>query len=98
MSWEESVPENLRDNPVIAALGSVAVAAKLAFDELTVEVAPENIIAALHLIKNELKFEQVTTVTGVDRYPAEPRFEIVYHLHSFSREAAAAGKGAGLRR
>jgi NADH-quinone oxidoreductase subunit C len=50
-------------------------------------VSPENIVAALRLIKNELKFEQLTTVTAVDRYPAEPRFEIVYHLHSFSKKA-----------
>jgi NADH-quinone oxidoreductase subunit C len=25
-------------------------------------------------------------VTGVDRYPAEPRFEIVYHLRSFAKK------------
>jgi NADH-quinone oxidoreductase subunit C len=24
----------------------------------------------------------LSTVTAVDRYPAEPRFEVVYHLHS----------------
>jgi NADH-quinone oxidoreductase subunit C len=80
------IPENLRDNPAIAALGDLAAAAKLEFTELTVEVAPENILAALDLIKRDLKFEQLTTVTAVDRYPAEPRFELVYHLHSFSRK------------
>ena len=81
-----SVPDSLRANPVIAVLGEHAIAAKLEFGELTVEVAPENIVAALVLIKGELKFEQLTTLTGVDRYPAEPRFEIVYHLHSFSKK------------
>jgi NADH-quinone oxidoreductase subunit C len=25
-------------------------------------------------------------VTAVDRYPAEPRFELVYHLHSLERK------------
>ena len=27
----------------------------------------------------------MSTVTAVDRYPAEPRFEVVYHLHSIER-------------
>jgi NADH-quinone oxidoreductase subunit C len=80
------IPDSLRDNSVIAALGDLADAAKLEFKELTVEVRPENILHALGLIKEELKYEQLTTVTAVDRYPAEPRFEIVYHLHSFSRK------------
>jgi NADH-quinone oxidoreductase subunit C len=80
------ISDSLRDNHVIVALGDLADAAKLEFKELTVEVKPENILHALGLIKEELKFEQLTTVTAVDRYPAEPRFEIVYHLHSFSRK------------
>jgi NADH-quinone oxidoreductase subunit C len=37
-------------------------------------------------LKQDLKFERLSTVTGVDRYPAEPRFEIVYHLQSVSRK------------
>ena len=28
---------------------------------------------------------RLSTVTAVDRYPAEPRFEVVYHLHSIER-------------
>jgi NADH-quinone oxidoreductase subunit C len=27
-------------------------------------------------------FERLASVTAVDRHPAEPRFEVVYHLHS----------------
>ena len=27
-------------------------------------------------------FERLATVTAVDRHPAEPRFEVVYHIHS----------------
>ncbi|HWE52491.1 MAG TPA: NADH-quinone oxidoreductase subunit C [Bryobacteraceae bacterium] len=80
------ISESLQANPVIAALGDLAVAAKFEFEELTVEVRPENILAALAIIKETLHFEQLTTVTAVDRYPAEPRFELVYHLHSFSQK------------
>ncbi len=80
------VPDTLRDNPVIAVLGDLAAGGKSEFGELTVEVSAENIVDALRRIKSDLKFEQLTTLTAVDRYPAEPRFEIVYHLHSFAKK------------
>jgi NADH-quinone oxidoreductase subunit C len=38
-------------------------------------------------IKSELKFERLTSVTGVDRFPVEPRFEVVYHLQSIANKA-----------
>lgn len=76
------IPENLRDNPIAAALDDLATTAKLEFNELTVEIAPANIVEALRRVKRDLKFERLTSVTGVDRYPAEPRFEVVYHLQS----------------
>jgi len=79
------LPESLRDHPVASAFEDIAAAAKFEFAELTIEVAPENIVDALGRAK-ALGFEQLTTVTGVDRYPLEPRFEVVYHLHSFSKK------------
>lgn len=78
------IPETLQSNPVVADLGGLVTAAKDEFGELTVEVAPENIVAALGKLKFGLKFERLTSVTGVDRYPAEPRFEVVYHLQSIA--------------
>jgi NADH-quinone oxidoreductase subunit C len=33
----------------------------------------------------EQGFERLATVTAVDWHPAEPRFEVVYHLHSIAR-------------
>jgi len=80
------IPESLRDNPVAAALDDIATAAKLELGELTVEVAPANIPEALRRVKSDLKFERLSTLTGVDRYPAEPRFELVYHLQSIARK------------
>jgi NADH-quinone oxidoreductase subunit C len=70
------IPENLRDNPLASALEDVAAGAKFEFNELTIEVAPANIVEALRRLKHDLKFERLSTVTAVDRYPAEPRFEI----------------------
>jgi NADH-quinone oxidoreductase subunit C len=78
------IPENLRGNPLAAALDDVAATARFEFDELTVEVKPANILEALRRLKHDLKFERLSTVTAVDRYPAEPRFEIVYHLQAIA--------------
>jgi NADH-quinone oxidoreductase subunit C len=78
------IPESLRDNPVASALDDIAVTARFEFNELTVEVAPANIVEALGRVKRQLNFERLSTVTAVDRYPAEPRFEIVYHLQSIA--------------
>lgn len=78
------IPESLRANPVAAALDDVATAAKFEFNELTIEVDPANILEALRRARNDLKFERLSSVTGVDRYPAEPRFEVVYHLQSIA--------------
>jgi NADH-quinone oxidoreductase subunit C len=80
------IPETLLQIPTVAALADLAVTAKLEFNELTVEIAASNILEALRRVKHELKFERLTSVTGVDRFPAEPRFEIVYHLQSIVKK------------
>jgi NADH-quinone oxidoreductase subunit C len=54
--------------------------------ELTVEIAPEKLIEACRLLKHDLNFERLSTVTAVDRYPSQPRFEVVYHLQSIARK------------
>jgi NADH-quinone oxidoreductase subunit C len=56
------------------------------FGELTVEIAPEKLVEACQLLKHDLKFERLSTVTAVDRYPSQPRFELVYHLQSIARK------------
>jgi NADH-quinone oxidoreductase subunit C len=78
------IPESLRDNQLASALDGLAATAKFEFGELTIEVEPGNILAVLRRLKHELTFERLSTVTAVDRYPAEPRFEIVYHLQSIA--------------
>jgi NADH-quinone oxidoreductase subunit C len=56
------------------------------FGELTVEIAPEKLVEACRLLKDERQFERLSTVTAVDRYPSQPRFEVVYHLQSIARK------------
>jgi NADH-quinone oxidoreductase subunit C len=79
------LPEELRENPLAAALDGMATTGKFAFGELTIEIEPARILDALRLLKHELRFERLTSVTGVDRFPVEPRFEVVYHLQSVAR-------------
>jgi NADH-quinone oxidoreductase subunit C len=65
-------------------LEDISIATKNEFNETTIEVAPENIVTAMGRLKYDLKFERLTSIAGVDRFPAEPRFEVVYHLQSIA--------------
>jgi NADH-quinone oxidoreductase subunit C len=51
-------------------------------EELTLEIAPAKIASVCGFLKYDQAFVRLSTVTAVDRLPAEPRFEVVYHLHS----------------
>jgi NADH-quinone oxidoreductase subunit C len=79
----------LSDDPVVSALASAlpeAVAGgKLDRNELTLEITPNQIVAACRHLKSVQKFVRLSSVTAVDWYPEEPRFEVVYHLHSVER-------------
>src|SRR5215471_6043023 len=83
------LPENLKPNPIAAAIeafdSDAIVTGKLEREELTLEIAPAKITSICGFLKYDQKFVRISTVTAVDRYPAEPRFEVVYHLHSIAR-------------
>src|SRR5579863_5854309 len=83
------IAEELKKFPVVAALAEARPAAlsggKLDKGELTLEIAANQIAAVCIYLKNEQKFARLSTVTAVDWYPQEPRFEVVYHLHSPER-------------
>jgi NADH-quinone oxidoreductase subunit C len=78
------LPESIRDNSTAAALADLATTGKVEFGELTIEVAPSDVLAALGRARTDLGFNRLSTVTGVDRYPVEPRFEVVYHLQNIA--------------
>ncbi len=58
---------------------------KEALGESTVIADPARIVDLCGYLKNEEKFNRLSGVTAVDWHPAEPRFEVVYHLHSIER-------------
>jgi NADH-quinone oxidoreductase subunit C len=68
------------------SLADLALATSNAFGELTVEVAPGSIVETLRRLKHDLGYERLGSVTAVDRFPVEPRFEVVYHLQSIARK------------
>jgi NADH-quinone oxidoreductase subunit C len=57
------------------------------FGETTLIADPSKIADLCRYLKDSEKFIRLSSVTAVDRYPEEPRFEVVYHLHSLERNA-----------
>jgi NADH-quinone oxidoreductase subunit C len=70
-------------------LAPFALATSDRLGELTVEIDPDKLVEACSFLKRELHFERLSTLTAVDRYPSEPRFEVVYHLQSIARNERA---------
>jgi len=56
-----------------------------AFGERTLIADPAQIVSLCRYLKDEEKFLRLSAVTAVDWHPAEPRFEVVYHLHSIEK-------------
>ena len=81
--------DELQALPVAAALISAAPGAVTGGShdrqELMLEIAAERIVSACRYLKAEQNFARLSTITAIDWYPEEPRFEVVYHLHSPER-------------
>ncbi len=79
--------DEIKAIPAIAALD----AAGLLLDggehrgQLSAVVAPERIVEACRLLKDQQGYQRLSFITAVDWFPVEPRFEVVYSIHSFDR-------------
>jgi NADH-quinone oxidoreductase subunit C len=84
--------QELKSHPAIARLrawnASAVQSAKFDRDEMTIYVDRANIREACALLRDdaECALNFLSDVTCVDWYPAEPRFEVVYHLLSISKK------------
>ena len=82
---------DLEQNPVVRKLRAwdpQATGEARAFrDELTVVVPREHLRRVCEFLRSdpELQFAFLSDITGVDRFPIEPRFEVNYHLVSLAR-------------
>lgn len=80
----------MADHPLLhrlRAFNPQAVAAASEFrGELTVVVTASLLRPTLEFLRSdpELDFRYLVDLTAVDRYPLEPRFEVVYHLRSMT--------------
>ena len=53
-----------------------------ALGETTLIADPAKIVDLCRYLRETEKYIRLSSVTAVDWHPAEPRFEVVYHLHS----------------
>ncbi len=51
-------------------------------DEVTLIVQKDAVLEIMRYLHDELAFDFLTDLCGVDRFPDHPRFEVVYHLYS----------------
>jgi NADH-quinone oxidoreductase subunit C len=86
------LPEVIAENSAAAAidqqLPGAILDAKLASGELTLVVEPAQIVDLCRILKESGDFERLGGITAVDWWPREPRFEVVYFLHSMGKRDA----------
>jgi NADH-quinone oxidoreductase subunit C len=67
------------------AVPGAVVSAKEFAGQVTVTIAPEKIADAARHLKEAEDFRYCVDVTAVDWKDRQPRFDVVYHLYSFSK-------------
>ena len=80
------LPEVLAENPTAIAISQqfpdAIVDAKTETDGVVFYIDPEQIMAVCRFLRDNA-FERLAGITGVDWWPKNPRFEVVYLLHSY---------------
>jgi NADH-quinone oxidoreductase subunit C len=83
------LPEVLKEHAVAAALDQrlpdAITGGHAEHSEPTLFIAPDRIVEVCKFLKQEQGFNRLSGITGVDWHPADPRFEVVYLLHSLNR-------------
>jgi len=83
LSGTEAVFAAQTKDASVLSLHALATDEKYDRAELTITVARESIIAACQAVQ-QAGYNFLETVTAVDWYPSEPRFQITYHILSIS--------------
>ncbi len=84
--------EQLKGHPAVARLlawnASAVEGAKYDREEVTIVLERSAIREACTLLRDDsgCAFNYLADVTCVDRYPSEPRFEVIYHLLSIPKK------------
>jgi NADH-quinone oxidoreductase subunit C len=77
----EAVFAALPENTAVKALQEIAKDARYDRAELTITVAPEDVVVAMETLK-AAGYNFFEDATCVDWYPSEPRFQVTYHVLS----------------
>jgi NADH-quinone oxidoreductase subunit C len=72
---------------ISAAVPDAVVSAKQFAGQVTVTVAREKIVDVARHLKDAEDFKYCVDVTAVDWRDRQPRFDVVYHFYSFSKNA-----------
>ena len=84
------ISELLQDDPLVAALverfGTAIESGTLEHEQTILYITPTSIVAVCTFLRDEHEFNRASSVTALDWYPQEPRFEVVYLLHSIKNK------------
>jgi NADH-quinone oxidoreductase subunit C len=80
------LPEALAGNAAVTELNqkfpNVIVEASLALGEVTLILDPSALVPFCLALRDAQSFDRLSSVTAIDWWPAQLRFEVVYHLYS----------------
>ena len=83
------LPDAIKEEPLAVALSQFNPAAITGghkqHGDLTIEIAPDSVVPVIRYLHDQEQFNRLSTIFAVDRYPAEPRFEVIYQLQSMDR-------------
>ena len=75
----------MSENAVAEAIPGAVLGSSLHRGQTSLEIAPAQLVEVCLFLRDQQHFSRLSGVTSVDWYPDEPRFEIVYLLHSIER-------------
>jgi NADH-quinone oxidoreductase subunit C len=79
------ISEELQTIPAVQAVAAepgALLEGKREFGETVLVIQPVKIVPICRMLKEKQGFERLAAVTALDWHPMEPRFEVVYQLHS----------------
>ena len=81
------LPEGVSENPPALAIAQqlpgAIVGTSTAADGPVLTIDAGQIVPVCRLLREAADFDQVAGITAVDWWPSEPRFEVIYLLHSY---------------
>ncbi len=75
----------MSENALADAIPGAVLGSNLHRGQTSFEIAPARIVEVSLFLRDQQRFNRLSGVTAVDWYPDEPRFEIVYLVHSIER-------------